>query len=69
VDGQVAGRIASALDGQSQLDRGLADVVGHSEGAWLLCRQCSYGENGQAGPSRLAEAVEDCLVLGEMGLW
>jgi hypothetical protein len=34
VDGQVAGRIVSALDGQSQ---GLADVVGRSEGAWLPC--------------------------------
>lgn len=61
--GQVVGRIVSALDEQSQ---DLVDVVGHSEEAWL---PCSYGENDQVGPSHQPEAVEDCLALGEMGLW
>lgn len=66
MDGQVAGRIASVLDGQS-LDRDLAHDVGHSEGAWRACSSCSYGENDPVGPWRLLGAVEDYLVV--MGLW
>lgn len=37
VVGQLAGKLVSAFDEQSQWDRGLVDVVGRSEGAWLLC--------------------------------
>jgi hypothetical protein len=67
-DGQVAGRMVSALDGQSQL-RDLVDAVDRSEGAWQTCSWCSYGESGQVGPSLLVEAVKDYLVIGATGLW
>jgi hypothetical protein len=69
MDGQVAGKRASALDGQSQYGRGPAEAVGHSGAALLLCSWRSYGGIDRAGPWDLPEAVEGYPVIGGTGPW